>query len=107
MMDAASDAINQLGWDKVLVYFPDVLPLAHNKICALEASDPFRHFMAVTLSKASEGRFVMDHLTRHLSSKRAPDWREEKPSTSSKALREPNEVMLDKSVAAVDKCTVS
>ena len=48
------------------MYFPDVLPLAHNKICALEASDFLRRFYAVTLSGSDEGAFVMDHLALHL-----------------------------------------
>ena len=63
--------------------------------------------MAVTLSNAPEGKFVMDHLTRHLSDQQALDWREETPSACSGGLREPSEALLDQSVPAADKCTVS
>ena len=68
-MDRAAASINALGWEKVLVYFPDWLPLSHNKICALDApNDPLRYFVAATLSNSQEGKFVMEHLAMHLSS---------------------------------------
>lgn len=52
-----ADSLNACGWEKVIVYFPGALPLAHNKICAL-SKPPL--FMSQMLG-FSEGRPVMDH----------------------------------------------
>jgi len=54
--------INALGWEKHLVYFPDILPFAHNRICALESNRLLKRIFAVELMRSCQGQFVMDHI---------------------------------------------
>ena len=51
-------SLNSVGWEKVLVHFRGVLPLAHNKICSLWRPP---HFLTNGLLGFSQGRPVMEH----------------------------------------------
>lgn len=55
--DHMINSLNSLGWEKVLVSFPGLLPSAHNKIAAVTKYTPFID----SLLGYSEGQFVMDH----------------------------------------------
>ena len=60
-LDPLIHSLNSLGLSKVLVYFPDKLPVNHNKICCLESSNPLKKAVAFQ-SKVEDGEFVMNHL---------------------------------------------
>lgn len=47
--------LDGLGWEKRIVHFPGLLPIAHNKICALN-----RRVYWLLNAVFAEGRFVMD-----------------------------------------------
>ena len=58
-----ADALDRCGWEKVLVHFDCVLPVAHNKIAAMtKFSDLIYNIMGYR-----EGTFVMDHAADWLS----------------------------------------
>ena len=57
------DKLDCLGWEKVIVYFPGNLPLAHNRIAALRK---FPTFISRMLG-FDQGNFVMDHAAEFLS----------------------------------------
>ena len=50
-------SLDNIGWSKVIVNFPGVLPIAHNKICALQR---FPLFFYDKLMGTSEGKHVMN-----------------------------------------------
>jgi hypothetical protein len=53
--------LDSLGWEKVVVNFPrSILPLAHNKICALTRSPRWLYH---NLLGFNEGQFVMENAT--------------------------------------------
>lgn len=54
-------SLNALGWEKQIVHFPGLLPIAHNKICALN-----RPVYWLLNGVFAEGRFVMDHASEWL-----------------------------------------
>ena len=57
--------LDSLGWEKVLVNFPrSILPLAHNKICALTRSPTWLYHNVLGFD---EGKFVMENATSWLS----------------------------------------
>lgn len=55
--DTMIGRLNDLGWDKVIVNFPGLLPIAHNKICAL-AREP--KWLYETVLGFNAGQFVME-----------------------------------------------
>ena len=63
LTDRQATALNSCGWSKVGVRFSSPLPLAHNKICALEGGGLLR---APVRWMWEEGRGVMDNLARYL-----------------------------------------
>jgi hypothetical protein len=50
------EALDAVGWEKVLVHFNSPLPLSHNKICALNKYPSWLN----GLLGFEEGQFVMD-----------------------------------------------
>ena len=57
--------LDSLGWEKVVVNFPrSILPLAHNKICALTRSPTWLYHNVLGFN---EGKFVMENATSWLS----------------------------------------
>jgi hypothetical protein len=60
-LDAMRAGLNSLGWEKTIVYFPGLLPIAHNTICALN-----RKVYWFLNEVFAEGRFVMDHAAEWL-----------------------------------------
>lgn len=56
-MQQMRQALNSVGWEKVLVRFKGVAPNAHNKICALNKYGS----VVDRLLGYHEGEFVMDH----------------------------------------------
>jgi Putative serine esterase (DUF676) len=54
--DTMIGRLNDLGWDKVIVNFPGVLPIAHNKICALSREPKWLY---ETVLGFNAGQFVM------------------------------------------------
>eukprot|EP00466_Bigelowiella_natans_P010322 jgi/Bigna1/70512/fgenesh1_pg.12_\ len=59
LMDEMSRSLTAIGWEEVTVVFPGALPLAHNKICALE-----RDMLSSWLN--SEGRPVVEDQAKWL-----------------------------------------
>lgn len=57
-VDDMIDQLDAIGWEKVLCIFPSVIPLAHNKICALERSPPWLYSSFLGFDRGKE---VMDH----------------------------------------------
>lgn len=68
--DSIASALDKLGWSKCVISLPwsqsplDVLPLAHNKVVALERTGLRRMF--ASLEQTHVGRPVMDDLARWL-----------------------------------------
>ena len=53
-------SLDLCGWEKIVVNFKTIVPIAHNKLCALERKPDF---LFQTLLGFSEGKFVMDNAT--------------------------------------------
>jgi len=73
LMDSMSYSLSSIGWEQVTVAFPGSLPLAHNKICALER-DPLQTWIN------SAGRPVVEDQAKWL----IPEQKYE-PAASSRA----------------------
>jgi hypothetical protein len=56
-VDEMIHSLDSLGWEKVIVNFPGILPLAHNKICALSRKP---EWLYSGLLGFDEGQFVMN-----------------------------------------------
>ena len=56
-------SLDATGWEKVIVNFAGVYPLAHNKICALTRSP---HWLYDELLGFKEGEFVMSNASEWL-----------------------------------------
>ena len=56
-------SLDSIGWSKVLVNFPGYLPMAHNKICALQR-DPQWFYDKVMGTE--QGKIVMNHAAEWL-----------------------------------------
>ena len=56
-------SLDSCGWEKVIVNFNTIIPIAHNKLCALTRSP---RFIFENVLGFSEGRFVMDHAVEFL-----------------------------------------
>ena len=54
-VDHMREELDALGWEKRIVHFPGLLPIAHNKICALN-----RRVYWILNDIFAEGKFVMD-----------------------------------------------
>ena len=62
-------SLDSLGWEKQIVHFPGVLPIAHNKIAALR-KDPLWFF--VNVMGTFQGEHVMDNACEWLTATPAP-----------------------------------
>eukprot|EP01038_Epipyxis_sp_PR26KG_P012177 gene12177-16309_t len=62
VVNSMRDGLDSCGWEKVIVNFQGVLPLAHNRICALTKYSPF----VDSLLGFPRGRFVMDNAAEWL-----------------------------------------
>ena len=60
-------SLDALGWEKRIVHFPGLLPIAHNKICALN-----RRIYWLLNEVFAEGRFVMDDASTWLCASAGP-----------------------------------
>jgi hypothetical protein len=58
------EKLDSVGWEKVVVNFPrSVLPLAHNKICALSRQPTWLYHRVLGFD---EGAYVMENATSWL-----------------------------------------
>ena len=62
--DKMMGSLNDLGWDKVIVNFPGIFPIAHNKICALSRQPKW---LFNTVLGFNEGEFLMKNACSWLS----------------------------------------
>ena len=62
--DKMIGGLNGLGWDKIIVNFPGLLPIAHNKICALTRKPKWLYDKVLGFSA---GQFVMSNASDWLS----------------------------------------
>lgn len=62
--DKMIGGLNDLGWEKIIVNFPGVLPIAHNKICALTRNPKWLYNNVLGFSS---GQFVMVNASDWLS----------------------------------------
>jgi len=60
--------LDNLGWEKVIVYFPGTLPLAHNAIAGVCKKPDFLFMPFCKLMGFDAGYFVMDHAALFLAS---------------------------------------
>lgn len=58
LLHRMKEGLDSLGWQKHIVHFPGILPIAHNKIAALR-KDP--EFLFTKILGTSEGDYVMEH----------------------------------------------
>lgn len=69
LLDEMIESLDSCGWEKVIINFQGILPLSHNKICALSRSP---EFITQTVLGFSEGRFVMDHASDYIATSLDP-----------------------------------
>jgi len=64
------NSLNNLGWEKIVVHFPGILPISHNKIAALRK---WPEWFFVGVMKTSEGEFLMDEAANWLTGRDAEE----------------------------------